>query len=206
MLEPHDAPECITRFVAHAELSDADYMLYAAGRALAFARMAADALDRSGVDWFGGQRVAEYHAYTGVSACRTAIDAAANWLRMILFPTMAASVGVDLAKPRFREKVAAVRPRTRGHLQRLGALASDIDPLRQAAQHREGLQVLHGMLHDHGRWYFPLDDPRQLRLKRVRERHDVAHELARWADAIERDVCHLLRLVPRNGRRHEALD
>jgi hypothetical protein len=38
MLEPHDAPECITHFVAHAELSDADYMLYAAGRAVAFAR------------------------------------------------------------------------------------------------------------------------------------------------------------------------
>jgi predicted fused transcriptional regulator/phosphomethylpyrimidine kinase len=53
---------------------------------------------------------------------RTARDAAANWLRMILFPTTAASVGVDLAKPRFREKVAAVRPRTQAQLQRLVAV------------------------------------------------------------------------------------
>jgi hypothetical protein len=33
MLEPHDAPECIVRFIAHAELEEPDYMIYAAGRA-----------------------------------------------------------------------------------------------------------------------------------------------------------------------------
>src|SRR5438105_248586 len=100
--------------------------------------MAADALDRSGASVVGNQRVAEYHAYAGVSACRTAIDATANWL-CILLPSMAPGVGVDLTKLKFREKITAIRPRRWKQLERLGALASHIDPLRQAAQHREGL-------------------------------------------------------------------
>ena len=41
-----------------------DYFLYGAGRALGFMRMAAYALDEP----YSSQKVAEYHAYTGISA------------------------------------------------------------------------------------------------------------------------------------------
>src|SRR5687768_15005687 len=107
---------------------------------------------------------------------------------------MSPGVSVDIAKTGFRRKIVAARPRAEPNLHRLGVLAAEIDPLRQAAQHREGVPVLHGMLRDQGRWYLPIADPRRLRFTRERNRHDVGLQLNRWADSIEKDVCRLLML------------
>jgi hypothetical protein len=103
-------------------------MIYAAGRALAFARMAADAHGRSGNEPLGGQRVAEYHAYAGVSACRTALDATANWLRIALFRTMSPGVSVDIAKAGFRRKIVAARPRAEPQLHPLASWLPRLTP------------------------------------------------------------------------------
>ena len=52
------------------------------------------------------QKVAEYHAYAGISAARTAIDAAASWLKMVLKLNFPSGNRVDLSKKEFRSEVA----------------------------------------------------------------------------------------------------
>ena len=93
-----EIPTCIIEFLAmkvdDCDWTDADYHLYGAGRAVAFVRMSADALDSLGND----QKVAEYHTYCGISAARTAIDATASWLRLELGLGIRSLVQVDLKK------------------------------------------------------------------------------------------------------------
>ena len=72
----YDVPAWIIQALYdNGELTDASYHLYGAGRALTFVRMAADTLEPLAND---DKIFAEYHAYAGISAARTAIDATAS--------------------------------------------------------------------------------------------------------------------------------
>ena len=118
-------------------VSQSDYFLYGAGHALVFVRMAAYALDESPND----QNVAEYHAYTGISAARTAIDATASWLEKILELQVARRYLVNPSRQEFREEISQVQPEVSKYVKNLGDLGNQIDEHRQKAQHREGLAI-----------------------------------------------------------------
>ena len=119
-------------------VAESDKYLYGAGRALGFVRMAAYALVQIPND----QKVAEYHAYSGISAARTAIDATASWLEKMLELKVARSFLVNPSRQEFREAVSHVRPEISKYVNNLGVLGNQIDVHRQQAQHREGLAIL----------------------------------------------------------------
>ena len=107
-------------------VSQSDYFLYGAGHALVFVRMAAYALDESPND----QNVAEYHAYTGISAARTAIDATASWLEKILELQVARRYLVNPSRQEFREEISQVQPEVSKYVKNLGDLGNQIDEHR----------------------------------------------------------------------------
>ena len=138
-MKTFDSPEwMIAPFLEHG-ISQYDYYLYGSGRALAFVRMAAYALDERPDD----QKVAEYHAYTGISAARTAIDAIASWLNVQLQLSLSPSPQINLSRNDFRNKVLKVQALIKEQCQALGALGTTIDEHRQRAQHREGVAIIH---------------------------------------------------------------
>ena len=118
-------------------LSESDNYLHGAGRALGFVRMAAYALDEP----YSRQEVGEYHAYTGISAARTAIDATASWLEKMLELQVTQRYLVNLSRPKFKEKVSQARPEISKYVLVLGDLGNQIDEHRQRAQHQEGLAI-----------------------------------------------------------------
>ena len=132
-------PEWIVIPLLEDGVSDSDYYLYGAGRALGFVRMAGDQLDDSTTLF----KEAEYHTYTGISASRTAIDAAAAWLNARLELKVSPPVDINLSRKPFREKVSQAVPQVQGYLEALGNLGQTIDEHRQRAQHREGLAIEH---------------------------------------------------------------
>lgn len=81
-LKSYDVPDCVVAYLRGEDLVPRHYYAYGAGRALQWIRMAADALDglqvKTMVDM--ERKPAEYHAYAGISAARTSIDALANCL------------------------------------------------------------------------------------------------------------------------------
>lgn len=193
MLREHDAPDCIIDALKYRDLSDEHYYLYGSGRALAFVRMAADALQALGNE----QKIAEYHGYVGISAVRTAIDAAANWLRIRLNVTVRSPLLVDFTKADFLKALIAKQPSIRSYVECLGALAREIDPERQRVQHREGLALRYCTSErpNWEGWYLtkgmqtPWDENQQLHLV-----------LRKWADDIELAVCGIISLLmPREG-------
>ena len=136
-MKTFDVPDwMIAPFVANG-VSENDYFLYGAGRALGFVRMAAYVLDEIP----NGQKVAEYHAYAGVSAARTAIDATASWCNVVLKLGVKQGNQVNLSRGDFREKLAQVQPQISEYVEHLGDLGRKIDEHRQRAQHREGLAI-----------------------------------------------------------------
>lgn len=75
-MKEHEIPECIVRALIEAPgLASKEYNLAYSGRAIGFVRMAADALEETPRNH---QLSAAYHAYAGIGAARTSIDAAAN--------------------------------------------------------------------------------------------------------------------------------
>ena len=147
----YDVPDCIINFFRYRDFVDADYHLYASGRALGWVRMAADAIETSGYD---DLKLVEYHAYAGISAARTAVVAVASWLRVWLLPGRTPGPTVDLAKDKFREQVCREKPEIGEYLRRLGNMAQkEIDHHRQRAQHREGLALDFGVSGSSGQWY-----------------------------------------------------
>lgn len=79
-MKEFEIPECIVKALSKKNnLVDADFHLVGVGRAIAFVRMAASVLETFGHE---SLRIAEYHAYAGISASRTAIDATSSWLRL----------------------------------------------------------------------------------------------------------------------------
>ena len=117
-MKTFDVPDwMIAPFVANG-VSENDHFLYGAGRALGFVRMAACALDEIPND----QKVAEYHAYTGISAARTAIDATATWLEKMLELQVARRYLVNPSRTEFRDEVSQVRPEVSMYVKKLGRL------------------------------------------------------------------------------------
>ena len=106
-----------------AGLSEGDTYLHGAGRALGFVRMAAFALDEIPKD----QKVAEYHAYVGISAARPTIDATACWLEKILELQVAQRHQVNTSRPEFRKSISRVRPEVSKYIKSLGDLGNQID-------------------------------------------------------------------------------
>ena len=159
-------------------VSESDYYLYGAGRALVFVRMAAYALDET----YSGQEVAEYHAYTGISAARTAIDATASWCNETLKLGVKPGNQVNLSRQDFREKLSQVQPQIWEYVEHLGDLGRKIDEHRQRAQHREGLAISYHMdsqkLGHPGGWYLAIGGDRTADLRLV----DL---LKGWANEIE---------------------
>ena len=184
-MQSYEAPEFIIAALVGRDLHEEQYYLFAAGQAMAFVRMAATALDDLGNE----PRVAEYHAYAGVSAARTALDAAANWLRVALDMGIGPSPRIDFAKEGFRTRVRDARPEIAENVDTLGELARDIDPERQRAQHSEGLAMI---FYNSGDWYIsqgPRDDP---------SNHRHCPTLLRcWADNIEAHFRNIVQVVAR---------
>ena len=118
-------------------VSENDYSLYGAGSALGFVRMAACALGEP----YSIQKVAEYHAYTGISAARTAIDAIAVWCNLVLNLGLKSGIQISMTKKAFRKQVSNASPGIATYVQALADLAGKIDDHRNRAQHREGLAV-----------------------------------------------------------------
>jgi hypothetical protein len=183
-------PDCITKSMVHRDIGDAEYHLNGVGRAIVWVRIAAtslrqlekrDALDPD-VD-----ELADYHAYAGVSAARTAVDAMASWLNVWSGLKRNPSGAIDLARPDFRKKVDPLIPAEMlPHLARLNDLAvNEIDSHRQRAQHREGLAVIRYL----GRgWHLA---PRGAQFPRS-EDLPLADLLDRWANELEAAVCDIL--------------
>ncbi len=121
-----------------------DYYLYGAGRALGFVRMAAAALEEPGGSEVAhiGQKESEYHAYAGISSARTAIDAVAVWLNVVLHLDVKQGPGINLSRKDFRDIALVNLPEpSKEYVEHLGELGREIDEHRQRAQHREGLAV-----------------------------------------------------------------
>jgi len=108
-LRTYDVPDWITESLVGRDLTGADYKyLFGFGRALGFARTAADAIDALGNEL----KTVEYHAYAGVSASRTAIDAAAHWVRVRLPIHVTKVTQVDFKNKRFRGEIVKAKPQT----------------------------------------------------------------------------------------------
>ena len=136
-MKTFDVPNwMIAPFVANG-ISEKDHFLHGAGRALGFTRMAAYALD----EILNDQKVAEYHAYAGISAARTSIDATASWLEKMLELQLARRYLVNPSRQEFREAVSQARPEILKYVKNLGDLGNQIDDHRQQAQHRDGLAI-----------------------------------------------------------------
>ena len=182
-MKTYDVPEWIICPLVKEGVSESDYHLYGAGRALGFIRMAADALDDSRD--CTELKVAEYHAYVSISAARTAIDATASWLNVKLQLGLKPSPQINLSKGGFRAKVSKVRPEVQEYIQVLGDLGKQVDEHRQRAQHREGLALLsHSDSKELGHrvgWYLM---PKGLSGNRTADLH-LAELLRCWADNIE---------------------
>lgn len=182
-MKEYNVPACIVGFITNRDIGDKEYYLYGCGRAIAFVRMAADVLESLG----NRQKTAEYHAYVGISGARTAIDAAANWLRIHLDAPVGQPLFCDFAKRWFLRKLGQKKPEIKSYIKTLGALAKEIDPLRQRAQHREGLTLI---FHTPGGWHLAGglqasrgEDKRLPTLLRV------------WADEIENNVCEMIQIL-----------
>ncbi len=179
-MRTYDVPQWMVIPLLENGVSDSDYYLYGAGRALGFVRMAGDQLDDSTTPF----KEAEYHAYTGISASRTAIDAAA-WLNVRLELKVSPPFHINLSRKSFREKISQAVPQVQGYLEALGDLGQTIDEHRQRAQHREGLAIEHQISSAEtghlGGWY--------IRPNGIGGPHDndqrLEELLRSWADKIE---------------------
>ncbi|MCE2465173.1 MAG: hypothetical protein J4G01_03705 [Dehalococcoidia bacterium] len=143
-MKTFDAPDWMIEPFLKQGILGPDYYLYGAGRALGFVRTAAYELEvlEDGSETVGHQqKIAEYHAYAGISAARTAIDATAAWLNVRLGLGLGQSSVVNLSRKDFRTKVLVGRPEAQEYCRVLGDLGREIDEHRQRAQHREGLAV-----------------------------------------------------------------
>ena len=171
-----------------AGLSESDHHLNGAGRALRFVRMAAFALDEP----YSRSEIGEYHAYTGVSAARTAIDAIASWCNMVLKLGLRPSIQVSLTQRSFQKKVAEARPEVSTYVLALADLAGEIDKHRNRAQHREGLAISPHMdspkLEHPGGWYLAISGDQTADLHLV----DL---LNGWADVIEENLREVLKVM-----------
>ena len=187
-MKTFDVPDwMIAPFVAN-RVSENDYFLYGAGRALGFVRMAAYALDDPNYDTetIGHPlKAAEYHAYTGISAARTAIDAIAVWCNRTLHLGVAQGPQLNLSRKDFQDKVSKASPEVATYVQTLGDLGRKIDEHRQRAQHREGLAFSYHMdsqkLGHPGGWYLAIGGDHTADLRLV----DL---LNGWADEIEENL------------------
>ena len=79
-METYEVPCWMTVSMLAKGACESDFYLYGAGRSLGFMKTAAAALGQLENDL----KEAEYHAYAGISAARTAIDASACWLNLAL--------------------------------------------------------------------------------------------------------------------------
>jgi hypothetical protein len=167
-------------------LRKSDYALYGAGRNLVFSRIAADSLDGP-----GESRLAEYHAYAGVSALRSSIDSAANWLRLHLKMKVKRATEISLTRPSFLTAVKQEKPSIATHVDALARIAREIDKHRQRAQHREGLALVRYVSSDSERWYLA---PRGIQYVRNQDR-DIVDLLRDWANRIESELEGMLKAV-----------
>ena len=185
-MKTYDVPKwMIAPFLAEG-VSDSDYFLYGAGRALGFIRMAAYVLDLEVPS--SEFKVAEYHTYTGISAARTAIDATASWLNQVLKLGVPQGNQVNLSRPDFQTKIVTHLPKAEKCIQSLGDLGNKINEHRQRAQHREGLAIIHHLdskkFEHTGGWYLAPNGLSSDRADDIRL-PDLLHS---WADEIEANL------------------
>lgn len=194
LMKSHGIPSCIVDYMSSRDIVESDYYLHGSGRAIGWVRMAADELAELGglplVE--SDQKVAEYHAYMGISAARTSIDAFAGWLNMELHLGVSAAA-VDLKKRRFRARVVEAAPSLTRSARRLGALARIIDRDRQRAQHREGSAIL---LYEAAGWHLT----KGLQADRQLDKH-LPTLLRAWADCIEHEACATVKVIGQSSLR-----
>ena len=141
-MKTFDVPEWIIVPMQIEGVDESKGFLYGAGRALGFVKMARSELAILNVEHL---KEAEYHAYCGISATRTAIDATACWLNSLLQIGQPNNSGLDICKSAFRAKVLDHSCNSDGSLlepiNSLAELGNEIDDHRQKAQHREGALI-----------------------------------------------------------------
>ena len=147
-------------------------------------------------------KVAEYHAYTGISAARTAIDATASWCNRILHLGVAQGPQLNLRLKDFQDKVSKASPEVVTYIQALADLVGEIDKHRNRAQHREGLAISYHMdsqkLGHPGGWYLAISGDQTADLRLV-------YLLNGWADEIEDNLREIHKvLVLASGEMQEA--
>jgi hypothetical protein len=106
--------------MSHRDLVDADYYIAGAARALGWTRVAASILN----DLDNDSDVAGYHAYVGVSACRTSSDALGNWVNAH-FSLGLKPMQIDFKKKKFRDALAHAAPSLISPATSLAALLCD---------------------------------------------------------------------------------
>ena len=166
-------------------LCDSDSYLCGAARALGFMKTAMHTINVLDATQL---KDAEYHAYFGVSAARTAIDATACWLDLILGIGQGASSKRDLAKKPFRNKVVAKKSTVQTYVEALGSLAKTVDLQRQKAQHRDGLVLTfhsESQKKDHQKgWYLETEESQG---KKELDLHLIPL-LKEWKNEIEKSL------------------
>lgn len=181
----------------------ADDYLLAGARAVCWVRSAAGFLEQLAAGASPGDRaLAEYHTYAGVSAARTALDALANWLRVVLLIPDAEFVPSqrDFAVSKFRRRLKKEEPHLGATLGSLFILTKEIDPLRQAAQHREGIPISFAVLKEApsqgARWRLKGRSFERGRVSKTYRELELVALLSGWADQIDTQLQQLLRALP----------
>ena len=175
----YEVPHFVWEWMLAAKLEpiEACHSLEWAGRTLGFVRMAADRLETPRP---GRRSVAQYHAYAGISAALTSIDATATWLNESLRLGVTAGIPVDLCRSAYRQRVSDAIPDAEEHIAVLGQLKGYINESRKLIQHRRGAPL---NFHPYGEgWCFEPPDDREPTQVVHRYLHDL---LRNWANQIE---------------------
>jgi hypothetical protein len=132
-----NVPDFIIELVVGKDVRPDFYYMCAAGQNLVFMEVAATHLE---ADADLDHPEAAYHIYAGISAARSALDAASHWMRTTLSLPVSSLLACDLTKREFRKLLRDAGQAQLAHeFSRHGDLFKRIDDYREMLQHREGL-------------------------------------------------------------------
>jgi len=137
-------------------------------------------------------RVADYHAYSGVSSARTCVDAFTCWLNG-WFDVGMTRAAINLIREDFWKRLQAkicayADPTLVTSVRKLRGLAKEIDAYPQPAQHRDGLPVARLA----GVWRIAKSSSEKVTSSNA----DAAALLRFWADRAETEICLILQAWP----------
>src|SRR5688500_12146320 len=186
-------PTWILERWSHGVMSTAEASLRSAAIAILWARVAADSINRPSYPGdLGHEYLAGYHAYAGISACRTSIDYLAIWIFETYFPAAELRpVSRSVRNKGFRQLVREHCQHLDSLVLRFNLLAQKIDHPRQALQHN----YVPGLVHVVGVsdsfdpsgavWCLALEDNAELANAGTFKRQEIAGLLRGWAERLD---------------------